>query len=57
MLQQLMQDKYTLIRQADMTSIELLWHPREQGPLIMKHLAEEELGHHMDKMAGTLDHH
>jgi hypothetical protein len=39
----------------NMTSIELLWCPREQGSLLMKHQEEKELGHHMDKMAGTLD--
>jgi hypothetical protein len=40
-----------------MTSIEHPWHPQEQGLLLMKHQAEEERGHHMGKMAGTLDHH
>jgi hypothetical protein len=31
--------------------------PREQGLLLMKHQEEEEHGHHMGKMAGTLDQH
>jgi hypothetical protein len=38
----------------NMTSIELPWHPRGQGLLLMKHQEEEELGHPMGKMAGTL---
>jgi hypothetical protein len=40
-----------------MTLIEHPWHPQEQELLHMKHQAEEELGHHMGKMAGTLDQH
>jgi hypothetical protein len=32
-----------------MASIELPWHPREQGLLIIKHQEEEELGHHMGR--------
>jgi hypothetical protein len=39
-----------------MTSIEIPWHPRGKGLLLMKYQEEEELGHHMGKMAGTLDH-
>jgi hypothetical protein len=31
--------------------------PREQELSHMKHQAEEELGHHMGKMAGKLDQH
>jgi hypothetical protein len=38
-----------------MISTEHLWHPREQGLLLMKHQGKEELGLHMVKMAGTLD--
>jgi hypothetical protein len=40
-----------------MTLIEHPWHPREQEISHMKHHAEEERGHHMGKMAGTLDQH
>jgi hypothetical protein len=33
------------------------WHPREQELSHMKHQAEEERGHPMGKMVGTLDQH
>jgi hypothetical protein len=40
-----------------MNLLELPWHPQEKGLLLMKHQEEEEHGHHMGKMAGTLDQH
>jgi hypothetical protein len=40
-----------------MTLIDHPWHPRDQELLHMKHQAEEELGHHMGNMAGSLDQH
>jgi hypothetical protein len=33
------------------------WHPQEQESYHMKHQAEEELGHHMGKMAGIFVRH
>jgi hypothetical protein len=41
----------------NMTLIEHPWHPQEQELSHMTHQTEEERGHHMGKMAGTLDQH